>query len=112
MAMRALLQGNAGSYQIRGAIWELGSFAYRACLHLVPAGPALDRSRSVVSADGMTLQEVIGAAKAQVKSTIGTPVERLEVAPLLESEPGFSGPATTTARCSTPSSSDGLRIRR
>ena len=91
MAMKALLEGNAGNYQIRGAILELGSFAYRAYLHLVPVGPALDRSRSVVSADGMTLQEVVGAAKAQVKSTIGTPVERLEVAPLLESDPGFSG---------------------
>jgi len=79
MAMKALLQGNAGNYRIRGAIWELGSFAYRAYVHLVPATPRPDLSRSVVSADGMTLQEVLGAAKARVKSTVGTPVERLEV---------------------------------
>jgi hypothetical protein len=79
MAIKALLQGNAGNYQIRGTILELGSFAYRAYVHLVPATPRPDLPRSVVWADGMTLQEVLGAAKAQVKSTIGTPVERLEV---------------------------------
>ena len=38
MAMKALLEGSAGKYQIRGAIWELGSFTYRAYLHLVPTG--------------------------------------------------------------------------
>jgi hypothetical protein len=93
--MKALLQGNAGNYRIRGAIWELGSFAYRAYVHLVPATPRPDLSRSVVSADGMTLQEVLGAAKARVKSTVGTPVERLEVlprtAPTSESDPEPSG---------------------
>ena len=79
MAKKALLQGNAGNYRIRGAIWDLGSFAYRAYVHLVPPTRRPDLSRSVVSADGMTMQEVLGAAKAQVKSTVGTPVERLEV---------------------------------
>ena len=36
MAKKALLRGNAGNYRIRGTIWELGSFAYRAYLHLIP----------------------------------------------------------------------------
>jgi hypothetical protein len=81
MAMKALLQGNAGNYRIRGAIWELGSFAYRAYVHLVPAVPRSSQPRSVVSADGMTLQEVLGATKARVKSTVGAPVENLEVLP-------------------------------
>jgi hypothetical protein len=81
MAMKALLQGNAGNYRIRGAIWELGSFAYRAYVHLVPAVSRSNLSQSVVSADGMTLQEVLGATKARVKSTLGTPVEKLELLP-------------------------------
>jgi hypothetical protein len=34
MAKKALLRGNAGNYRIRGTIWELGSFAYRAYFHL------------------------------------------------------------------------------
>ena len=87
MAIKALLQGNAGNYQIRGTILELGSLDYRAYVHLIPATPRPDLSRSVVSADGMTLQEVLGAAKAQVKSTIGTPVERLEIRTASHFEP-------------------------
>jgi hypothetical protein len=79
MSLRAELTGDAGNYRIRGAIWELGSSNYRAYVHVFPATPRPDLSRSVVSADGLTLQEVVGAAKAQVKSTVGMPVERLEV---------------------------------
>ena len=60
MAIKALLQGNVGNYQIRGTILELGSFSYRAYVHLVSATPRPDLSGSVVSADGMTLQEVLG----------------------------------------------------
>ena len=77
MAMKALLEGSAGKYQIRGAIWELGSFAYRAYLHLVPTGQRPKLAGPVVSASGMSVQEVLGAAKEQVKSTTGTPVEKL-----------------------------------
>jgi hypothetical protein len=95
MAKKALLQGDAGNYRIRGTIWELGSFAYRAYLHLVPTVARSNLSRWVVSADGMSLQEVLGAAKARVNSTVGTPVERLEVlprtAPTAESDPERSG---------------------
>jgi hypothetical protein len=81
MAKKARLQGNAGNYRIRGTIWDLGSFAYRAYVHLVPVAFRPDLPRSVLSADGMTLQEVLGAARARVKPTIGTPVERLELVP-------------------------------
>jgi hypothetical protein len=79
MAIKALLRGDAGNYQIRGAIWELGSSSYRAYVHLVPGALRPDLPRSVVSVGGATLQEVLGAAKARVKSTVGTPVEELEV---------------------------------
>ena len=79
MAMKARMQGKAGNYRFRGAVWELGSFAYRAYVHLVPTVARSNLSRWVVSADGMTLQEVLGAAKERVKSTVGTPVERLEL---------------------------------
>ena len=96
MAKKALLRGNAGNYRIRGAIWELGSFAYRAYVHLVPTVAPSNLSRWVVSADGMSMQEVLGAAKARVKSTVGTRVERLEVlprtTPTAESNPERSGP--------------------
>jgi hypothetical protein len=79
MSLRAELRGDAGNYRISGAIWELGSSFYRAYVHLVPSTPRPDLPRSVVSADGMTLQEVLGATKARVKSTVGMPVEKLEV---------------------------------
>src|SRR5262245_7455509 len=81
MAMKALLQGTAGSYRIRGAIWSLGSFPYRAYVHLVPPEHDPDLPQSVVQAEGTTLQEVLGATTAQVKSTLGKPVEKLEVLP-------------------------------
>ena len=81
MAKKALLQGNAGDYRIRGAIWELSSFAYRAYVHVVPTAPRSNLPRSVVTADGMTMQEVLGAARARVKSTVGMPVENLELLP-------------------------------
>lgn len=87
MAMKALLRGDAGDYQIRGAIWELGSASYRAYVHLVPGALRPDLPRSVVSAGGATLQEVLGAAKAQVKSTVGRPVENLEVRAASEPDP-------------------------
>ena len=81
MAKKALLRGNAGNYQIRGTIWELGSFAYRAYLHLIPTLAVSTLSRWVVSADGMSVKEVLGAAKARVKSTVHTSVNTLEVLP-------------------------------
>ena len=81
MARKALLKGWAGNYRIRGAIWGLGHFAYRAYLHLLPTRRRPDLSRSVVSADGMTMQEVLGAAKVQVASTVGASVEKLDVLP-------------------------------
>ncbi len=79
MAVKARLQGKAGNYRFRGAVWELGSFAYRAYVHLIPVRFRPDLSRSVLSADGMTMQEVLGAAKARVKSTVGTPVETFQL---------------------------------
>jgi len=79
MAMKALIEGNSGNYRIRGAIWELGSFTYRAYLHLVPAGQRPKLSGPVVSVDGSSVQEVLGAAKDQVKSTTGAPIEKLDV---------------------------------
>jgi hypothetical protein len=81
MPMKARLQGSVGNYRIRGVIWELGSFAYRAFLYLVPTASHSNLPRWVLSADGMTMQEVLGAAKVRVKSTVGAPVERLEVLP-------------------------------
>ena len=88
MAMKALLQGDAGNYRIRGAIWELGARSYRAYVHLVPARPRAGAARAVVSADGMTLQEVLGATKARVSFTVGTPVKHLEVLPSTTPSPG------------------------
>lgn len=93
MAMKALLQGDAGNYRIRGAIWELGARSYRAYVHLVPARPRAGADRTVVSADGMTLQEVLGATKARVSSTVGTPVESLELLPSMTPSPEPDDPA-------------------
>jgi hypothetical protein len=81
MARKALLRGNAGHYQIRGTIWELGSFAYRAYVHLIPTLARPTLSQCVVSADGMSLKEVIGATKARVTSRIGATVNALELLP-------------------------------
>jgi hypothetical protein len=92
MAMKARLQGSARNYQIRGAIWELGSFAYRAYVHIVPTVPRSNLSWRVLSADGMTLQEVLGAATARVNSTLGTSVERLELLPTTASTQDHSTP--------------------
>jgi hypothetical protein len=81
MAMKARLQGKAGNYRFRGAVWELGSFAYRAYVHLIPVRVRPDLSRLVLSADGMSMQEVLGAAKTRVTSTVGSPVETFELLP-------------------------------
>jgi hypothetical protein len=95
MAMKALLEGSAGKYRIRGAIWELGSFAYRAYLHLVPTGQRPKLAGPVVSADGMSVQEVLGAAKEQVKRATGAPVE--ELALVLGKAPARAGDAEPSA---------------
>jgi hypothetical protein len=81
MAKKALLRGNAGNYRIRGTIWELGSFAYRAYVHLIPTVARSTLSRWVISADGMSVKEVLGAAQARVRSTVHTSVNTLEVVP-------------------------------
>lgn len=81
MAMKALLQGNAGNYRVRGAVWSLGSLPYRAYIHLIPKKHHPDLPQSFLRAEGMTLQEVLGATKAQVKSTVGKPVENLDLFP-------------------------------
>ena len=53
MAMKARLQGNAGNYRFRGAVWELGSFALRAYVHLIPKVARSHLHRTILSADGM-----------------------------------------------------------
>lgn len=78
MAKKALLRGRAGKfYFIRGAIWELGSFAYRVYLHLIPTRGTLPRS--VVWADGMSVKEALGAAQARASAAAGARVSTLEV---------------------------------
>jgi hypothetical protein len=79
VGLLAVLKGDAGSYRIKGAIWELGAFSYRAYVHLVPAASDPNLSRSVVSVGGVTLQEVLDAATARVRTTVGRPVEKLEI---------------------------------
>src|SRR4029450_12443131 len=85
MVKKALLRGDAGHYRIRGTIWELGSFAYRAYVHLIPTVAPSSLSRWVVSADGMSFKEVLGATEARVGSTVGATVNTLEV--LLKTAP-------------------------
>jgi hypothetical protein len=89
MAIKAMLRGRAGTYQIRGTVWELGSAAYRAYVHLVPAASHSRGSGSVLCAQGATLQQVLDATQARVGSTVGRAVERLEIIPgkTLTSEP-------------------------
>jgi hypothetical protein len=72
------LRGDASGYRIRGAIWELGSFSYRAYVHLVPAVARADLLWSVVSVGGVTLQEVFDAVMARLRATVGIPLEKLE----------------------------------
>ena len=73
MPMKAILEGNAGNYRLRGAIWELGASAYRGYVHLVPVAPYSRLSRSVGSAEGATMQQALGAAEEEVRSTVGQP---------------------------------------
>jgi hypothetical protein len=79
MGLLATLRGDAGNYQIKGAIWELGASSYRAYVHLVPAAPDRNLPGSVVSVDGPSVQEVLDAATARVKTTAGTQVQNLKV---------------------------------
>ena len=79
MSLLVTVIGDAGKYLIRGAIWDLGPSSYRAYVHLVPLGPRLDGSRSVVSVSGPTVQRALDAAIAQVMTTAGTPVQNLVV---------------------------------
>ena len=79
MALLVTVIGDAGKYLIRGAIWELGASYFRAYVHLIPSGPGLDLSRSVLSVSGPTLQRALDAALAQVMTTAGTPVQNLLV---------------------------------
>jgi hypothetical protein len=80
MGLIVTLTGEAGTYLIRGAIWDLGTSSYRAYVHLVPSAPRLDLFRSgisVVSATGPTWQEVLDAAIAQVMVAAGAPVQNV-----------------------------------
>lgn len=82
MGLVATLTGDAGKCLVRGAIWELGASSYRAYVHLVPPEPRLDLSRSalsIVSVNGPTLEKVVDAAIARVMTTIGTPVQNVQV---------------------------------
>jgi hypothetical protein len=82
MALVVTLTGDADEYLIRGAIWDLGGSSYHAYVHLVPLAPRLDLFRSatlVVSVDGPTLQKVLDAAIGRVMTTLGKPVQNLQV---------------------------------
>jgi hypothetical protein len=103
MTMKALLQGDAGNYRIRGAIWELSTVAYRAYVHLVPAVSRPRMARRIVSAEGVTFQDVLGATKARVKDVVGTPVESLQVLP------GAPSPGHDTGDPAAPGAEDAPR---
>ena len=80
MGLLVTVRGTAGNYRIKAAIWEFGGFFYRAYVYVVPAGMQRDLARrSFVSLGGATLQEVLGATEARVRSTVGMPVRNLEV---------------------------------
>jgi hypothetical protein len=87
MGMKALLHGSAGPYELRGAIWEIGSSTFRAYIHLVPRAPDAGLSRSVVSAEGTTVQDVLSETETHVRSAVGQPVESLELIPGAEPTP-------------------------
>ena len=94
MGLIVTLTGDAGKYLIRGAIWELGASSYRAYVHLVPPGPRLDLVQSavsVVSVTGPSLEKVLDAAIAQVMTTVGAPVQNLDVRAVpRDSEAGYT----------------------
>ena len=81
MRLFVTLSGDAGRYLIRGAIWELGAYSYRADVHLVPSPPRLDLSEAVVllSVSGQSSQGVLDAATARVMTAIGKPVQNFHV---------------------------------
>jgi hypothetical protein len=81
MGLRVTLSGDVGKYLLRGAIWELGAYSYRADVHLVPSAPRLDLSEAVVlvSVRGSNLQGVLDAATARAMTAIGKPVQNLQV---------------------------------
>jgi hypothetical protein len=82
MGLLVTLTGDAGNYLIRGAIYELAASSYCAYVHLVPSGPRVDFSRSVVSVvsvGGTTSQGVLDTAIARVMTATGTPVQNLRV---------------------------------
>jgi hypothetical protein len=82
MRLLVTLTGHAGEYLIRGAIWKRTGPSYRAYVHLVPAAPGRDLSRSissVVSVGGPTWEGVLDTAIARVMTKTGTPVQNLRV---------------------------------
>ena len=96
MGLIVTLTGDAGTYLIRGAIWDLGASSYRAYVHLVPSGPRLDLFRSgisVVSATGPTWQKVLDAAIAQVMVAAGAPVQNVQVCAAPQSSEAGSVPS-------------------
>jgi hypothetical protein len=71
--------GDADTYLIRGAIWELGASSYRAYVHVVPPGFDSRSVPFVVSVNGPTLRKALDKAIARVMTTTGMLVQNIQV---------------------------------
>jgi hypothetical protein len=98
MDLLVTLSGDVGSYLIRGAIWELRAYSYRADVHLVPSAPRPGRPEAIVlvSVRGPSSQGVLDAATARVMTAIGKPVQNLQVRAAPRNAEASNGRRTVT----------------
>jgi hypothetical protein len=78
MQLHSKLKGRAGAFRVHGEAWERNPLSFTGFLHIVPIGDAGDGRHRVVEAEGETMWKLLEALCAQVVSTAGSPVQRLD----------------------------------
>jgi len=78
MQLHSTLDGRAGEFRIRGAVWELNSLKFRGFLYLIPPRDDGDGHYRVVETEGASVWNLLDALSAQVSWIAGADVARLD----------------------------------
>ena len=78
MRLHSTLEGRAGAFRVRGAVWEVNPLTFRGFLYLIPTRGAGDGRHRVVEAAGESVWKLLDALGEQVTSTAGAAIDRLD----------------------------------
>jgi hypothetical protein len=78
MHLHSTLDGRAGGFRLRGAVWAANPLSFRGFLYLIPVHGAGDGRYRVIEGEAESLWRLLEALGERVIPIVGAPVQRLD----------------------------------